>query len=79
MIRRTALFLRAFATATVLSLSLSACGDQITRQAGFAAGDHKLELPVGIGPDSTELKKSPCACLPIELMPPPESAADSQA
>ena len=54
-------------------LFLSACAGDVSRTAGFAAGDHRLDLPIGVGPDSNELKKSPCACLEIELLPPAAS------
>ncbi len=60
--------------ALALILMLPSCGDRITRQAGFIAGDHEMELPVGIGPDPNELRESPCACIPIPLLVPPVPA-----
>lgn len=34
-----------------------------------ACGSVYEKEPVGIGPDYSELKKSPCACLELEKMP----------
>ena len=34
-----------------------------------ACGSVYEKEPVGIGPDHAELKKSPCACLEVELLP----------
>ena len=34
-----------------------------------ACGSVYENKPVGIGPDYSELKKSPCACLELEKMP----------
>lgn len=34
-----------------------------------ACGSVYEKEPVGVGPDYSELKKSPCACLELEKMP----------
>ena len=35
----------------------------------MACGSLYEQEPVGIGTDYSELKRSPCACLEVELMP----------
>ena len=71
-----ALHPRHHARAAILlsALALGACGDAIPRHAGFIAGDHEMELPVGIGPEQNELRLSPCACIEIPLAGPPPGA-----
>ena len=35
----------------------------------MACGSLYEKEPVGIGPDYSELKRSPCACMEVELLP----------
>jgi len=44
-------------SALILAAFLIACASEYEKE------------PVGIGADSSELKRSPCACLEVELLP----------
>ena len=46
---------------------LSGCTSVATDTIGRAAGSQFMQLPLGIGPRDDELKRSPCACIPIPL------------
>ena len=49
---------------------ISGCSEPIVRASGTLVGDHLLKSGVGIGPGATDLKQSPCACIPIPLLGP---------
>ena len=50
-------------------VSTAGCLSQVQRGAGFVRGAHGISLPAGIGPGAGELKKSPCACITLDVGP----------
>lgn len=47
------------------------CAGPVQRLVGEAAGESDRPLPVTVGPAQDNLKRSPCACIEIQLLPPP--------
>ena len=58
-------------TVILLVVLMVGCAGPVQRLVGEATGESDRPLPVTIGPAQDNLKRSPCACIEIQLLPPP--------
>ena len=56
-----------WALAIASCLVLTGCSNWISDTVGRLQGSDEIPAPVGIGPGQDELRRSPCACIPIPL------------
>lgn len=59
-----------WALVATLWLTVSGCVSLAQRTAGELRGADQLDYPISVGPQSHELKRSPCACIPVPLKRP---------